>query len=166
MDSAKVIAAAVIVAVAAAVIAVGAVLTAGPADPPAPVANADVTREPVVPSTEAAPMVVVPDVASSAPPPPPPQTVAPTFDPAVPPAVEIHGDPGLRAINLLFSGFEPGEVVVVTVEGREAAQMEMGETGAAEFRGFDYHLTLPDGHHEFTATGRRSGRSLIFGLDV
>ncbi len=55
---------------------------------------------------------------------------------------------------------------MVTNAGREAAQMETNATGHVRIRGFRYHLTLPDGHHEFTATGQTSGRSLTFGLDV
>nr|WP_062333473.1 hypothetical protein [Herbidospora sakaeratensis] len=178
MESAKVVAAAAVAAVAATVVAVGMVLTAGSSDGSPeevpPIYAAGPMREAAVPTQEVAdptpevagPMRQVVEPVSSSPPPPPPQTAAPTFDPAKPPVVEIWGNPELRAVDLTFGGFEPGEVVVVTNAGREAAQMEMDELGGARFRGFHYHLTLPDGRHEFTATGQRSGRSVTFGMDV
>ncbi|WP_157523095.1 hypothetical protein [Herbidospora cretacea] len=162
MNSAKVAAAAAIAVVTAAAAAVGAILT-GAANPeagfpdPVPLSFSDVTSVP--------PMRVV-STDDPVPVEPPLQTADPAYDPDRPPAVEVWGNPELRPVDLLFSGFAPHEVVVVANEGREAARMETGDTGHARFRGFDYHLTLPGGHHEFVATGQTSERSVIFALDV
>ncbi|WP_062429008.1 hypothetical protein [Herbidospora daliensis] len=185
MESAKVVAAAAVAVAATTVVVVGVVLTSGSSggspEEAAPIYAVGPMREAAVPTQEVAvpaeevtvpteevarPLRTVVAPGESTSPPPPVPTVAPTFDPAKPPTVSIWGNSELRAVDLMFGGFEPGEVVVVTTGGREAAQTEMDELGGARFRGFHYHLTLPDGHHEFTATGQRSGRSATFGMDV
>ncbi|GAB1822596.1 hypothetical protein [Herbidospora sp. RD11066] len=171
MNTARLAAAAAIVSVSLTVLAVGAILIDAPDEglpEETPLSYSDVTAPPDTPRREVIdPLGPTESVGPSRVPVRPPlETAKPTVDPNARPTVEVWGDPALRSIDLLFGGFQPGEVVMVTNEGREAAQMEVDEGGSYRFRGFIYHRSLPDGPHEFTATGQTSGRSMTFTLNV